>query len=624
MEVKVSVLKNNSSKYLAAYLFFLCVTTGRFFFEAHYAHFVDTKNLIFHHHYWFLFVFLLFLINFKYFLRLHPSKIWWTAFLSPVIFTPLIYNMIFRGGNLVKFNYLSAKESDYIMNIFTFMLFSKENKPVGIELIIITFSIFLFSYFISKRPLHSFICALSCYISLMVLAGTVIIAPHEPDLTLFFINSSFKLQNFMSFVYFSASTIAVLFHTEILEFFREKKKQLFLVFIFLIIFTTFQFILTEPSITDRILMIPHSFLFSIFLAVIVFARKDLPLQLLLLLVLIAASGILFQLFFTPSRKHELPERTKNNNLDFTIEQKIENGISILSSRQQENGEFTSVSCRTPDRKQCSVHKGSVFIPTFILYSLNFVKNNANAHKIIRKGTGFIRSEKGNGDLWRFWGDRIDYDLDDTSCSSFILELSGETLSNKKTIYSNRDQDGLFKTWIRNSQKNDVDSVVNSNVLLYLGENEMTAPACNALVDAVMKNKETSMSYYYPEIAVFYYTLSRAYFEKQLKCVEKGIPPIVKKVEKMLNDKNAENDIMIKVMLLNTLLNFNRFSDLMDISAEILLKTDLNDLFLAKKPFFVAGEPPDKPSFYYFSNETTIALSIEFLSRYLTIKKRTLQ
>jgi len=214
---------------------------------------------------------------------------------------------------------------------------------------------------------------------------------------------------------------------------------------------------------------------------------------------------------------------------------------------------------------------------------------------------------------------MEYDLDDTSCSSFILELSGETLSNKKTIYSNRDQDGLFKTWIRNSQKNDVDSVVNSNVLLYLGENEMTASACDVLVDAVMKNKETSMSYYYPEIAVFYYTLSRAYFEKQLKCVEKGIPSIIKKVEKMLNDKNAENDIMIKVMLLNTLLNFNKFSNLMDISAEILLKTDFNYLS-CKRPFFVAVEPPDEPFFYFFSNETTITLSIEFLSRYLTIKK----
>ncbi|HSW59989.1 MAG TPA: hypothetical protein VLJ60_04285, partial [bacterium] len=191
----MSAFRNNSTKYLAAYLFFLCVTTGRFFFEAHYAHFVDTKNLIFHHHYWFLFVFLLFLINFKFFLGMHPSRSWWIAFLSPVIFIPLIYNMIFRGGNLVKFNYLSAKDPDYLLNIFTFMLFSEKNRPVGIELIIITFSIFLFSYFLSKKPLRSFICAVSCYISLMVLAGTVIIAPHKPDFTLFFINSAFKLQN---------------------------------------------------------------------------------------------------------------------------------------------------------------------------------------------------------------------------------------------------------------------------------------------------------------------------------------------------------------------------------------------------------------------------------------------
>jgi hypothetical protein len=291
----MSVLKNNSAKYLAAYLFFLCVTTGRFFFESHYAHFVDTKNLIFHHHYWFLFVFLLFLINFKFFLGMHPSRSWWIAFLSPVIFLPLIYNMIFREGGLVKFNYLSAKDPDYLQNIFTFLLFSEKNRPVGIELIVVTLSIFLFSYFISKKPLRSAVCAVSCYLSLMIFAGTVIIAPHKPDFTLFFINSSFKLQNFMSFVYFSASFLGalILFRDEVFVFFRRKDRSILFILVLIATFTVFQFLLRSPSFFDRFILIFHSGLTAFFISTIVYSTKQHALNILLLFHIIISSGILF-------------------------------------------------------------------------------------------------------------------------------------------------------------------------------------------------------------------------------------------------------------------------------------------------------------------------------------------
>lgn len=293
------VIKNNGTKYLLAYLFFLCVTTTRFFFEANFAKFVDKSNLIFHHHYWFLFVFLIFLINFKYFLKLHPSKTWWMAFCSPVILTPLIYNMIFRGGNSVQFNYLSAIDlPNYFKDIATFMIFSEKNRPIAIELMIITFSIFIFSFFITKKPVRSILCALSCYLSLMILAGTVIIAPHKPDFTLFVLNSSLKLQNFMSFVYFSASSIAavMLFWDEITVFLSKKERMFLFCVSFIILFTVFQILLQSPTFFDRFIMIFHSGLAAFFVVTIVFATKNSALNILLFLQIIISGGILFHAF----------------------------------------------------------------------------------------------------------------------------------------------------------------------------------------------------------------------------------------------------------------------------------------------------------------------------------------
>ena len=295
----MQVTKNNGIKYLFAYLFFLCVTTGRFFLEAHYARFADPKNLIFHHHYWFLFVFVLFLINFKYFIGMEPSKSWWVAFCSPVIFLPLIYNMVFRGGGLVKFNYLSAKDfPQYIKDVVTFMVFSEKNRPIAVELIIITFSIFIFSYFISKKPVRSVFCAFSCYLSLMVFAGTVIIAPQKPEFTLFVPETSLKLQNFMSFVYFSASTIAVivLFFKEIELFFIRKQTLILFIFSFSVIFTCFQFMLISPAVVDRIFLVFISMPGAFFITSAVFAKERYALNILLFVQVIISSGIMFHAF----------------------------------------------------------------------------------------------------------------------------------------------------------------------------------------------------------------------------------------------------------------------------------------------------------------------------------------
>ena len=597
-------VKNNGIKYLSAYLFFLSVTTVRFFGESHFANFNDKTNLIFHHHYWFLFVFILFLINFKYFLKLQPSKTWWLAFCSPVILIPLIYNMVFRGGNIVKFNYLSARDlPNYLKDIGTFMIFSEKNRPIAIELIMITLAISIFGYYVTRKPVRSILCAVSCYLSLMILAGTVIIAPQKPDFTLFVPESSMKLQNFMSFVYFFASVVAitVLFFREIVDFIKERKRFILLIVLFTVFFTGFQFLLTSPSTADRVLMIPHSFLFAFFITMIVFLKKNAVLKVLVFIQIVISSGILYLCFRVTDRP--------------VVDQKIKSALSYLEKKQERNGDFASESCRSVQRKECTKHTGSVFIPTFISYSLKFVKNNSVADSIYDKGIDFIRSKRGSGDLWRFWGTKIDPDLDDTACASFLLESEGEKLLNKEKIYNNRNNEGHFNTWIRSDRKNDVDAVVNTNVLLYLGENPKTAASCNLVVNSILDSNESRVLYYYPDSNTLFYTLSRAHFEKKLSCIEKAVPFITMKVKDRLKNSINEKNAMQTAMLLNTLLNFNQRSEITYDAVEMLHKTQRRDGSWEGSVFFIAGEPPDPASFYYFSDETATALVIEFLSRY---------
>ena len=297
----MKIKDTGSSRYLIAYLFFLSVTTTRFFLEAHFARFADPQNLIFHHHYWFLFVFLMFLVNFKYILKMPPAKTWWIAFCSPVIFLPIIYNVLFADSGLLRLNYISAKNfGEYLRDIFTFMVFSERNQAISVELIIIVVGISVFSFYISRKVSRSILMGFSCYFSLMVLAGTILIAPHKPHKVLFYVNSGMKLQNYMSFLFFFASliTAGILFSEEIKLFFKgDRSKQLVFLILFISFFIGFQFFIKRPEIVDRVLMIPHSILFSLFITILVFVRKQWMLKILMLVHVIISSGIFYNHWF---------------------------------------------------------------------------------------------------------------------------------------------------------------------------------------------------------------------------------------------------------------------------------------------------------------------------------------
>lgn len=282
-------------KYLAAYVFFLSVTTIRFFSESNFSSFPNKKLLIFHHHYWFLFVFLLFMLNFRIFLKLSPHKTVWTAILSPVILLPILYNVVVSGGARMRLNYLSALDfPNYLKDVATFMIFSERNSPISVELIVITASIFVFSYYITRKPVRSFFCAISCYLCVIILGGTAIIASQKPEFTLIVVNSSFKMQNFFSFLYMGASivTASVVFSKEIAEFFKEKRRIIVFLTGFLLVFTALQIYLINPTMVDRIFMIFHSALISLFITSVFYLKKEYAVKSLFLIQIIVSMGVL--------------------------------------------------------------------------------------------------------------------------------------------------------------------------------------------------------------------------------------------------------------------------------------------------------------------------------------------
>jgi len=307
--------------------------------------------------------------------------------------------------------------------------------------------------------------------------------------------------------------------------------------------------------------------------------------------------------------------SKKIDLQKMIEQSVGKATMFIEKSQQGNGDIPSKVCKDPKQIKCMTHKGSVFSTTFILYSLNFLKEIGPVEKIIAKGLSFIDSKKEKDDLWRFWGSRIDPDLDDTSCSSFLFKAEKKNLINSEMIYRNRDGSGVFKTWVRKEQQNDIEGVVNANVLLYLGENEKTTPACNWIVKAILEGRDDDILHYYSDKAVLFYTLSRAYDQHKLKCVKKDKPLIIELVRKDLEKYKKDKDYLNLAFSLNALLNFGLNKNDLQKYVEFFLNGQNKDGSWDSSLFFLAVDlPVKKPSSYFFSKEVTTALVGEFLFR----------
>jgi hypothetical protein len=153
-------------------------------------------------------------------------------------------------------------------------------------------------------------------------------------------------------------------------------------------------------------------------------------------------------------------------------------------------------------------------------------------------------------VWRYWPPpRPDCvmvlpDLDDTAVISSVLRRNGIKIPhNRGLILANRNRAGVFYTWIiprravhfnlgywwvasekwrkphgptrlweSEANPSDVDGIVNSNVLAYLGAGPETDAICRHLIDIFKNKQEESCDGWYLNRFVFYYSVARNYHE----------------------------------------------------------------------------------------------------------------
>ena len=194
-----------------------------------------------------------------------------------------------------------------------------------------------------------------------------------------------------------------------------------------------------------------------------------------------------------------------------IAEAIRRGVGFLREQQLANGEFRSCHSPAGTRDGYWAAHPSPFVTTLVVDSLGSLPD-AGLEAMRSRALGYLRSQQMSDGLCRYM-DGLDPDADTTSCVAFALESTGDPARPiaRDRLLANRNPRGLFYTWFRVAKaRNDVDSAVNANVLLHLGENDETRVVCDYLVGLVNRDEESHSYWYYDDDLALYYFMSRAF------------------------------------------------------------------------------------------------------------------
>jgi hypothetical protein len=306
-------------------------------------------------------------------------------------------------------------------------------------------------------------------------------------------------------------------------------------------------------------------------------------------------------------------------LERTLRKCVDAGVDFLARAQLDHGEIPSYQFLEPNPEAAGRFDSSPFVTALVLDALCELESGT-ARSIVDRGMCFLADEMEGPGLWSYWSSRnhrsIDPDLDDTSCISFLFRRLGrgeEVSGNLDTILANRTQAGLFKTWLRApDQPNDVDSVVNANILLYLGERDETRAACAAICQAVEAGVEKDTYWYYLDELALYAMVARAYRHGHAglgRCRE----TVVRRISSRQLPDGSFGSPLRTALALAAWLDYGADIDL-EPGVRYLLHNRREDGSWPAELFYCGPEPPATKSVWWGSDALTTGLCVAALKR----------
>ena len=196
---------------------------------------------------------------------------------------------------------------------------------------------------------------------------------------------------------------------------------------------------------------------------------------------------------------------------------IRRGLDFLETTIDENGAWHCIRFNVGDPEVPRHFERPPFVSALCALALQSSKD-ARAKAICSATQAYLVETMESPGYWRYYR-HLPQDLDSTALCSLVVDRHPWIWLGRNVpgMLANRDEEGLFMTWVLAEGEPDVvrrfrieaDPVVNANVIAYLGDRPETRSARQWLEDLVTEGGLDGSSKWYPDPIAIYYAISRA-------------------------------------------------------------------------------------------------------------------
>lgn len=353
---------------------------------------------------------------------------------------------------------------------------------------------------------------------------------------------------------------------------------------------------------------------------------------------------------------EYQKKSFSNSVDIGLVQNaIKIGVSYLKSHQYPYGEFCSYYAPDDAMQEWCVPHSSIFPTALIVNSLLSLSDDKNVKEIFRKAVSFFQYQTMRGGAmnyfakWNQFFSMCPADIDDTIFVADFLKSQGiEFVDPLPILLENRNKNGLFYTWFSfrfNTSTNkdywllllrefkhpiksflvwknfefsryDVDAVVNTNVLYFLGRNNITKPIIDYLLKIVEENRESDCDKWYRNPFTFYYFYSRN-VKKGITELNHGSSTIINRIINNVKPNGCIGSSALETALSTTaLINLNFTGPQIDNGIKFILDNQQKTGEWPRRIMYYSGP---KKLLGWGSEELTTGFCIETLALYSKYK-----
>ena len=250
---------------------------------------------------------------------------------------------------------------------------------------------------------------------------------------------------------------------------------------------------------------------------------------------------------------------------------IRRGLDFLESTLDENGAWHCIRFNIADPNVPRHFERPAFISALCVLALESCDEERARALCARTRSHLVDTMEYPG-LWRYYR-HLPLDLDSTALCSLVLAshrshpwmLLGRNVA---PMLANRDNEGLFMTWVLaegepdvvSSFRIDADPVVNANVIAYLGNRPETRAALAWLEAMIAEDKLEGSSKWYPDRVTAYYAISRAMILTQ-PALDHLRPILLDRILSLRDGKGEFGNVLLTAQAISALYNIGNLDSI---------------------------------------------------------------